>query len=117
MLLDGVIEFEADAPAQRILDAIAARRVAAPMTAWQCCLECYAVATRLPPEFRLPPADAARLIEAEVLGRFTIHALPDAQAATFLRTSAEDRIAGGRIYDAHIAENRPRGRRASRDYR
>jgi hypothetical protein len=62
------------------------------------------VATRLPPEFRLSPADAARLLDEEVLARLAIHDLPAADRWAFLRVAAEDSSAGGRIYDAHIAE-------------
>jgi len=73
-------------------------------TAWHCCLEFYAVATRLPEELRLSPRDTWRLIDEEVLGRFVVHQLPAEHHRPFLRTVAEERIVGGRIYDAHIAE-------------
>jgi hypothetical protein len=73
-------------------------------TAWHCCLEFYAVATRLPEELRLSPRDAWRLINEEVLGRFAVHQLPAEHHRPFLGAVAEERIVGGRIYDAHIAE-------------
>ena len=62
------------------------------------------MATRLPPEFRLTPADAARLVEEEVFARMDVHDLPAADRAAMLRLLAHDGIAGGRIYDVHIAE-------------
>jgi hypothetical protein len=40
--------------------------VPAAATAWHCCLEFFSVATRLPPEFRVSPRDAATLVEEEV---------------------------------------------------
>jgi hypothetical protein len=61
------------------------------------------VATRLPPEFRLTPADALRLV-GEVFARLVVHDLPPGRRGDFLRASAQDAVTGGRIYDAHIAE-------------
>lgn len=91
-------------PAQSLLHAVAERTVQPVGTAWHCCLEFYSVATRLPPEFRLTPADAVLLLEQEVLGRMTVRDLPAADRLPLLKLAAEDRTAGGRIYDAHIAE-------------
>jgi predicted nucleic acid-binding protein len=62
------------------------------------------VATRLPPEYRVSPGDAARLLHEEVFARMTIHDLPPGDRGGFLSTLVQDGIAGGRIYDAHIAE-------------
>ena len=105
VLLAGLVDFgPQSAPAQSLLHAVAERRVANPSTAWHCCLEFFSVATRLPPEFRVSPADAVTLLDAEILSRFSIHDLPAAERPRLLTAAAHDRIAGGRIYDAHIAE-------------
>ena len=105
VLLAGLIDFgPQSAPAQSLMHAIAEKRVAAPATAWHCCLEFYSVGTRLPPEFRLTPADAVLLLAEEVFARMTVHDLPPQERLEMLRTSARDGIAGGRVYDAHIAE-------------
>jgi predicted nucleic acid-binding protein len=105
VLLAGLIDFgPANAHAQRVMDAIAEGRIRRLQTGWHCCLEFYAVSTRLPPELRLAPADALRLIETEILTRFELRELPLKDTLTFLRSSAREGIAGGRIYDAHIAE-------------
>ena len=105
VLLAGLIDFgPQSAPAQSLLHAVAERRVTGPATAWHCCLEFYSVATRLPPEFRLTPADASMLLREEVFARLTIYDLPAAARLEMLRIAAHDAIAGGRIYDAHIAE-------------
>lgn len=56
------------------MHAVSATTIAA-ATAWHCCLEVYSVATRLPPEFRIRPADAARLLQEEVFARMVIHDL------------------------------------------
>lgn len=104
VLLAGLVDFgPQSSPSQLVLHAVAEKRVGA-ATAWHCCLEFYSVATRLPPEFRLQPADAWRLFDEEILGRMKVHDLPDRDRATLLRSAAEDGTIGGRIYDAHIAE-------------
>ena len=105
VLLAGLVDLGPQSiPAQTLLHAVAERSVQPVGTAWHCCLEFYSVATRLPPEFRLQPADAVLLLEQEVLGRMTIRDLPAADRLPFLKLAADDRTAGGRIYDAHIAE-------------
>jgi predicted nucleic acid-binding protein len=105
VLLAGLIDLgPQSAPAQSIMHAVAEKAVASPATAWHCCLEFYSVATRLPAEFRLVPADALRLLQEEVFGRMAVHDLPANRRGDFLRAAVEDTVAGGRIYDAHIAE-------------
>jgi predicted nucleic acid-binding protein len=105
VLLGGLVDFgPQSAPAQSLLHEVAEKRITSPATAWHCCLEFFSVATRLPPEFRLPPADAVRLLESEVFGRMAVHGLPDSARIPMLRAAAGDAVAGGRIYDSHIAE-------------
>ena len=105
VLLAGLVDFgPQSAPAQSILHAVAEKRVTGVATAWHCCLEFFSVSTRLPPEFRLTPSDAVHLIESEVFGRMAVHDLPAADRLPILKTAAQDGTAGGRIYDAHIAE-------------
>lgn len=105
VLLAGLVDFgPQSAPAQSILHAVAEKTLASPGTAWHCCLEFYSVATRLPPEFRLTPEDANELLREEVFGRLVVHDLPSGEQAGLFETAARERIAGGRIYDAHIAE-------------
>ncbi len=105
VLLAGLIDFgPQSAPAQTLLHAVAEKRVEAPATAWHCCLEFFSVATRLPPEFRVGPQDAVMLIEEEIFGRMAVHDLPARDRVAMLQTAARDGIAGGRLYDAHIAE-------------
>jgi predicted nucleic acid-binding protein len=105
VILAGLIDFgPQSAPAQSILHAVATGGISEPLTAWHCCLEFYSVGTRLPPEYRLKPDEAVRLLRSEVLGRMGVHALPDDGRDGLLAVAAEDRLAGGRIYDAHIAE-------------
>jgi predicted nucleic acid-binding protein len=105
VLLAGLIDFgPQSAPAQMVMHAVAERTVPSAGTAWHCCLEFYSAATRLPPEFRLAPADAVRLLQEEVFGRMSVHDLVPGQRAALLRAAVHDAIAGGRIYDAHIAE-------------
>jgi predicted nucleic acid-binding protein len=105
VLLAGLVDFgPQSAPAQSILHAVAEKTLPSPGTAWHCCLEFYSVATRLPPEFRLAPEDANELLRQEVFGRLVVHDLPAAEQTGFFDGAARERIAGGRIYDAHIAE-------------
>jgi predicted nucleic acid-binding protein len=104
VLLAGLIDFGSQsAPAQQVLYGVSIGAFAA-ATSWHCCLEVYSVATRLPPEFRVPPADAARLLQEEVFARMSVHDLPQDQRRAFLSALVQEGIAGGRIYDAHIAE-------------
>jgi predicted nucleic acid-binding protein len=105
VLLAGLVDFGPQSvPAQRILHAVAEKTLPGAATAWHCCLEFYSVSTRLPVEYRLTAADAARLLKEEVLERLAVHDLPSGDRATLLRDAVQDGITGGRIYDAHIAE-------------
>jgi predicted nucleic acid-binding protein len=105
VLLAGILDFgPQSAPAQSVLHAVAEKQIQAPTTAWHCCLEFFSVATRLPSEFRLSPAEAARLLRDEVFSRMTVVDLPPADRTRLLEAAAQDNTAGGRIYDAHIAE-------------
>ncbi len=105
VLLGGLIELgPASESAQGLLDLVAGRRGGRPTTAWHCCLEFYSVATRLPEEFRLTPADALALLESEILGRFEVRDLAPVARHEFLRIAAREGVRGGRLYDAHIAE-------------
>jgi predicted nucleic acid-binding protein len=105
VLLAGLVDFgPQSAPAQTLLHAVAEKQIANAGTAWHCCLEFFSVSTRLPPEFRLTPADATRLLEDEVFARMSVHDLPASDRPAMLKAAAEDRINGGRIYDSHIAE-------------
>lgn len=105
VLVAGLIDFgPQSAPSQAVLHAVAERTIPAAGTAWHCCLEFYSVATRLPPEFRLSPADAAHLLHEEVFGRMAVHDLPSGERLALLRAAVQDGTAGGRIYDTHIAE-------------
>ena len=105
VLLAGLVDFgPQSAPAQSLLHAVAEKQVGTAGTAWHCCLEFYSVSTRLPPEFRLGATDAVQLIEDEIFDRMSVHDLPAADRVRLLKAAAQDRTAGGRIYDAHIAE-------------
>lgn len=105
VLLAGLIDLgPQSAPAQSLMEGVSEGTVRGPATAWHCCLEFYSVSTRLPPEFRVSPADAVRLLREEVFARMALHDLPAANREGMLRLVAEDGIAGGRIYDVHIAE-------------
>ncbi|HJS57929.1 MAG TPA: PIN domain-containing protein [Vicinamibacteria bacterium] len=105
VLLGGLIELGPSVrAAQKVMAAVARGRVRRPITAWHCCLEFYAVATRLPEEFRLAPKDALQLLEREVLRRFGVLELDPVSRLPFLAAAAQQRVAGGRIYDAHIGE-------------
>jgi predicted nucleic acid-binding protein len=105
VLLAGLVDFgPQSAPAQSLLHAVAEKQVLEVGTAWHCCLEFFSVSTRLPAEFRLTAADAAQLVDHEIFGRMAVHDLPAADRLPMLKAAARDGTAGGRIYDAHIAE-------------
>ena len=105
VLLAGLVDFgPQSAPAQAVMHAVAERQLTPVATAWHCCLEFFSVATRLPPEFRLSPADAVQLLEMEVFERMAVHDLPASERFAMLKGAAADGVAGGRIYDTHIAD-------------
>jgi hypothetical protein len=105
IFIAGLVEMgrTSEAP-QRAMAAVAGGHVRRPLTAWHCCLEFYSVVTCLPEELRLAPDEALRLLEGGVLGRFEIRQLPGNALGPFLKAAEHDRILGGRVYDAHIAE-------------
>jgi len=104
VLLAGAIDIgPASKAAQAVLDAVYDGRLPEPRTAWHCCLEFFAVATRLPEEYRLSPEQAVQILSDLVFGRLRVDQLPAAASETFFCGAIEDRVAGGRIYDAHIA--------------
>jgi predicted nucleic acid-binding protein len=105
VLLAGIVDLgpPSEAP-MRVMAAVAAGAMARPMTAWHCCLELYSVVTRLPPEWRVSPAVARKLVQEEILGRFVVEQLPAEARADFFACAERDRAAGGRIYDVHVAQ-------------
>lgn|GEM_PF-738116 len=105
VLLAGMIDFgRGSQHAQLLMDAVAEGRIQRPLTAWHCCLEFYSVTTRLPEEYRLEPELALRFLREEVFARFSVQGLPMERREEFLVSAAGQGTAGGRIYDAHIAE-------------
>lgn len=72
-------------------------------------IEAYSVLTRMPPPYRLTPADALAAIDA-TWGKTETVALTAAELWRALRTSAKAEIGGGRIYDAVIAESARKGK-------
>ena len=91
-------------PAEALLEAIATQRVGRALTSWHCVLEFYAVATRLPGGLRLGPQLAGQLVGEVILRRFEMCELPSNARGAFVDAVVHERIAGGRIYEAHIAE-------------
>jgi hypothetical protein len=113
VILAGLIDFgPQSAPAQTLMHAVAEKRIPQCATAWHCCLEFYSVATRLPPEFRIAPADALTLLEEEVFARMAVHELPASHRLPMLRAAAHDAVAGGHLRFAH--RRRRTRRRSSR---
>lgn len=84
---------------ERRLDAGERLRVPAPAL-----VEAYAVLTRLPAPHRLSPADAWTLLHANFIEPATIVSLGHASYVKLLRRLASAGIAGGKTYDAVIAE-------------
>jgi predicted nucleic acid-binding protein len=104
-LISAFIEMgDSPSPSEAALDAITQRVVRRPMTAWHCVLEFYAVATRLPANVRLDPTLAGEIVRKQILERFEVCELPSEAHGAFIEATVGERIAGGRVYDAHIAE-------------
>jgi hypothetical protein len=88
VLLAGLIDLgPQSAPAQSIFHAIVETRVTDPATAWHCCLEFFSIATRMPAEYRVSPADAVTLLQDEVFGRMAVYDLPAADRLPMLRAA------------------------------
>jgi predicted nucleic acid-binding protein len=105
VLIAGMSDFGSSShQALLLMDAVADGRIERPLTAWHCCLEFYSVTTRLPEEYRLEPEAALRFLREEIFARFSIHDLPAELREDFLVSTLGEGTAGGRIYDAHIAE-------------
>lgn len=105
VLVAGTVNFGPRSRAPfRLLDAVAEGEIEGPTTAWHCCLELYSVITRLPKEYRVSPKDADRILREEVLARFLVRALPPDARGSLLALAGAESIAGGRLYDLHIAE-------------
>lgn len=105
VLVPGLVDLGEEAEkSQAVFDAIAAGKLTSLHTAWHCCLEFYSVSTRLPREFRLTPEEARLLLLKEVVARFSVHQLPAGQLQPLLESAGDHGVAGGRIYDLHIAE-------------
>jgi len=66
-------------------------------------VESYAVLTRLPAPYRLAPADALALLEANFIEAGRVVALHGEDYVALLRRAPEEGISGGRTYDAVIA--------------
>ena len=67
-------------------------------------VETYSVLTRLPPPHRLSAPDALTLLEANFMSTGKIIALDARSYRALLRRAPRNGIAGGRTYDAIIAE-------------
>ena len=105
VLVAGTIEFGPSSHhAMLLLDAVADGRIERPLTAWHCCLEFFAVTTRLPEEYRLEPGMALQFLREEIFARFSIRDLGAEHREEFLASAVGEGAAGGRVYDAHIAE-------------
>ena len=67
-------------------------------------VEAYSVLTRLPAPHRLSPDVAGHLVDSNFVRGITCVALSAAEYRTLLRTAPADGVAGGRVYDAVIAQ-------------
>ena len=76
-------------------------------------VETYAVLTRLPPPHRLAPADAWTLVKTNFVRHRTVVALTGAAYTAMLDGLARDAVAGGRTYDAVIAQCARRAKAAT----
>src|SRR5229473_4808961 len=73
-------------------------------TAAHALAEAYAVLTRFPAPHRLAPSDAVALLEANFIDAADVIALDARGYQSLLRRAGKEGIAGGRTYDAIIAE-------------
>lgn len=89
---------------RRLMIAVGQDQLPRRATAWHCCLEFYAVTTRLPLEYRLVPQRALKLLREQILARFEVLDLPAARRSGFVDSLDQEAVVGGQTYDLHIAE-------------
>jgi predicted nucleic acid-binding protein len=65
-------------------------------------VEVYSTLTRLPRSPRIPPQEAALLIQENILKHFSVVAITGKEYADFVLDSAKLGLVGGQIYDALI---------------
>ena len=53
----------------------------------------------------MAPDEAERIIAEGILEHFEVHGLPGRARRSLLASAGSDRLIGGRIYDAHVAED------------
>lgn len=71
-----------------------------------CChvlLECFAVLTRLPAPYRIPPHQAQRLLAANFSDSDQVCGIADHDTWAALSRVAEQQVGGGKVYDAVVA--------------
>lgn len=67
-------------------------------------IECYSVLTRMPAPYRVAPETTLRMLRNGVLSRGTVVGIGIESYVGFFERAVLRRVAGGRIYDALIAE-------------
>ena len=82
-------------------------------TAAHALAEAYAVLTRMPAPHRLAPADALALLEGNFIDGAQVIALDAEGYRSLLKRAARNGLAGGRTYDAIVAECAVRARAAA----
>lgn len=100
----GLLELSDDTLSRRLIADVSEGSLKNAITAWHCCLEFFAVTTRLPNEARLLPSESLDILKESVLAHFEIVDLPARARVTTLEGAVRARVAGGRLYDFHIAE-------------
>jgi predicted nucleic acid-binding protein len=104
VFVSGLLDVSADSACRSSLEGLEARRLGSCVTAWHCCLEFFSVTTRLPPEYRLSPEAAVRLLTEHVFDRVEVRGLPVEEATTWMKKLDRSEVRGGLIYDAHLAQ-------------
>lgn len=100
----GLLELNEEAESRRLLAEVSEGSLPNAVTAWHCCLEFFAVTTRLPNEARLLPSESLEILKESILAHFEIVDLPAQARVSTLEGAVRDGVAGGRLYDFHLAE-------------
>lgn len=66
-------------------------------------LECFAVLTRLPPPFRIPPDKARRMLVENFASSAEVPGMPSSAFWSIVDETALRGFGGGRVYDATVA--------------
>ena len=98
VIVAGLVDFGPPSQSARdLMVSVAEGVVPRPLAAWHCCLEFYAITTRLPRPLRISPEAALALLSLDVLPYIDVIEMPPDARLPFLQIAAIKALQAGRI--------------------